>query len=217
MSSRVNSLFFNPGLCLVIAGDGHQISSRLPEVLPAGHRLEIHFHSGIESAESWLNSRPVGTPPLRLALIDLELTGDAGLLWLRRLSGAGAGFPDCVTLALAGTYENLNAALGAGAAGFLRYEDPPARLAEMLGCIDRGEPPVLPSLALMLLAHFRTPKTRECPDDALTARERELLTLIARGLSATEAVHHLGLSPGLLRESIHTIYRKLGVSNQTFR
>ncbi|MBL0405684.1 response regulator transcription factor [Microvirga aerilata] len=52
-------------------------------------------------------------------------------------------------------------------------------------------------------------------ENALTAREREIVSLVAEGLSNKEIARHLGVTDGTVKIHLHNIYRKLDVGNRT--
>ena len=97
-------------------------------------------------------------------------------------------------------------ALRAGASGFLLKDTPPADLLSAIRVVASGESLLAPSVTRRLIAEFvRRPGPAQPPPaglDALTDREREVLTLIARGLSNTELAEHLHRSPATVTTHI---------------
>jgi DNA-binding NarL/FixJ family response regulator len=104
-------------------------------------------------------------------------------------------------------------ALRAGASGFLLKDTPPADLLSAIRVVAAGESLLAPSVTRRLIAEFvRRPGPAQPPPaglDALTEREREVLTLIARGLSNTELAEHLHLSPATVKTHIGHLLAKL--------
>ncbi|MEV0667607.1 response regulator [Actinomadura luteofluorescens] len=104
-------------------------------------------------------------------------------------------------------------ALRAGASGFLLKDTPPADLLSAIRVVASGESLLAPSVTRRLIAEFvRRPGLAQPPPaglDALTDREREVLTLIARGLSNTELAEHLHLSPATVKTHIGHLLAKL--------
>ncbi|MES9542354.1 response regulator [Actinomadura sp. NPDC000600] len=104
-------------------------------------------------------------------------------------------------------------ALRAGASGFLLKDTPPADLLSAIRVVASGESLLAPSVTRRLIAEFvRRPGPAQPPPaglDALTDREREVLTLIARGLSNTELAEHLHLSPATVKTHIGHLLAKL--------
>ncbi|NDU72817.1 response regulator [Actinomadura sp. DSM 109109] len=104
-------------------------------------------------------------------------------------------------------------ALRAGASGFLLKDTPPADLLSAIRVVASGESLLAPSVTRRLIAEFvRRPGPAQPPPtglDALTDREREVLALIARGLSNTELAEHLHLSPATVKTHIGHLLAKL--------
>lgn len=104
-------------------------------------------------------------------------------------------------------------ALRAGASGFLLKDTPPADLLSAIRVVASGESLLAPSVTRRLIAEFvRRPGPAQPPPTGLgtlTDREREVLTLIARGLSNTELAEHLHLSPATVKTHIGHLLAKL--------
>ncbi|WP_131737481.1 response regulator [Actinomadura roseirufa] len=105
------------------------------------------------------------------------------------------------------------AALRAGASGFLLKDTPPADLLSAVRIVAVGESLLAPTVTRRLIAEFvRRPGPAQRPPaglDGLTGREREVLTLIARGLSNAELAEHLRLSPATVKTHIGHLLAKL--------
>ncbi|MFG2006039.1 response regulator [Spirillospora sp. NPDC048911] len=104
-------------------------------------------------------------------------------------------------------------ALRAGASGFLLKDTPPADLLTAIRVVAAGEALLAPTVTRRLIAEFaRRPEpsqqfAREL--DGVTEREREVLTLIARGLSNAELAEHLQLSLATVKTHIGHLLAKL--------
>jgi DNA-binding NarL/FixJ family response regulator len=107
--------------------------------------------------------------------------------------------------------EYVYAALRAGASGFLLKDAPPADLLSAIRVVAAGDALLAPSITRRLIAAFASqppaPTVRGL--GGITEREREVLTLIARGLSNTEIAEHLHLSPATVKTHIGQLLRKL--------
>jgi RNA polymerase sigma factor (sigma-70 family) len=110
------------------------------------------------------------------------------------------------------------AALRAGASGFLLKTAPPARLIEAIRCIHAGEALLAPTITRRLIEAQlnRAQLDRELVRglEALTAREREVLTLIGRGLSNTEIAETLTISEATVKTHINRLFGKLGITDR---
>lgn len=116
-------------------------------------------------------------------------------------------------------------AVKAGASGYLLKGTPADKMVEAIKEVHAGGTVIQPNLARRLLKHFRvgeppssTPEPanqREEPEGKkLSARETEILQLIAKGVSNSEAATMLTLSKATIRTHLEHIYRKLEVTNR---
>ena len=119
-------------------------------------------------------------------------------------------------------------AIRAGASGYLLKGTPAARLVEAIREVHSGGSIIQPQLARRLLRRFKPSSAAEAPTEAaaglpgdpadrrtLSPREREILNLIARGLSNADVAQALSLSRATVRTHLEHIYEKLEVSNRT--
>ncbi|MBL8918745.1 MAG: response regulator transcription factor [Myxococcaceae bacterium] len=127
-------------------------------------------------------------------------------------------------------------AVQAGASGYLLKGTPADKMVEAIKEVAQGGTVIQPSLARRLLKHFRVPEvpsnepapvpSAAVPSSAatglpaepegkkLSARETEILQLIAKGVSNNEAATMLNLSKATIRTHLEHIYRKLEVTNR---
>jgi len=147
-----------------------------------------------------------------LALIDLGLPDGSGLEVLRSLRLVR---PEtiCVVTTVIGEDAHIVAALAAGAQGYLLKEQPPDILSRQLKQAAQGVPALSPSIARRIMEHFRYTGPA-APEDDLTARERDVLGLIGRGMRNIEVAQALDLADSTVASYIKSIYRKLGISSR---
>jgi DNA-binding NarL/FixJ family response regulator len=102
-------------------------------------------------------------------------------------------------------------ALRAGASGFLLKDTPPADLVAAIRVVAAGEALLAPRVTRRLIEEFaRTPASLQVKGlQGVTEREREVLTLIARGLSNNEIAAHLHLSLATVKTHISRLLAKL--------
>ena len=109
-------------------------------------------------------------------------------------------------------------ALRAGAAGFLLKASPPDRLAEAVRVVAAGEALLAPSLTRRLIAaHISRPPPVDGAPAALadlTEREREVLSLVARGLTNDEIAARLVVSPATVKTHVNRVLTKLGLRDR---
>lgn len=153
-----------------------------------------------------------------IVLLDLRLPQTDGLEILRRLRESEE-CPPVVMLTTSDEEQDLVEALRSGASGYLLKDMEPDALVVALRSIEAGETVVAPSLtpALARVVQGREPEPPEgdeSPFDVLTPREREILALLAEGLSNRGIGNNLGISEGTVKVHVKAILRKLSVTSR---
>ena len=101
-------------------------------------------------------------------------------------------------------------AVEAGATGYLLKDTPRERLFPAIQAAARGETVLAPAVATRLVSRMRRPAT-----EALTAREVEVLELVARGASNADIAAALFISEATVKTHLVHAFGKLGVSDRT--
>jgi len=161
-----------------------------------------------------------------LALIDLNLPDGNGIDVIRDIV-ARTPTTYCVVATIFDDDQHLFSALRAGAQGYLLKEQPKAQFIKNLAGLLHGEPPLSPPIARKILRHFQAMSpagTRdtdeeiapEAPQESieLSTREREILTLVAKGLKRNEIAPMLDISPHTVASHLKNIYHKLNVTTR---
>jgi DNA-binding NarL/FixJ family response regulator len=152
-----------------------------------------------------------------VVLMDVRMPGTDGLTATARLT-AEPGAPKVIVLTTYDLDEPLYAALRAGASGFLLKDVRPADLVEAVRIVARGDALLAPSVTRRLLDRFvttdLTPPAVDGVLSSLTDREREVLTLVARGASNAEIASQLVVGETTVKSHVSAILRKLGVRDR---
>ncbi|GAA3115757.1 response regulator transcription factor [Planomonospora alba] len=136
-----------------------------------------------------------------------------------RLICAAEGGPRVLILTTFDLDEYVFAALRAGASGFLLKDVPPAELVSAIRAVHGGDAVVAPSATRRLLERFAVHLPSPGGADpaavsGLTAREREVLVLVARGLSNTEIAGRLELAEATVKTHLGRVLAKLGLRDR---
>jgi NarL family two-component system response regulator LiaR len=106
-------------------------------------------------------------------------------------------------------------AVRAGAAGYLLKDVQPAELVRAIRMADRGEALLHPAVAARVLRELAGDGVRAERHDLLTARELEVLALLARGLANKAIAFELGCAEKTVKTHVGNILGKLGLSDRT--
>lgn len=151
-----------------------------------------------------------------LAVVDLRMAPLDGLRLLRRLRDTGCEVP-VVILTMSDSRDDLAAALRMGARGYLLKDMDPKDVIDAIARAARGEFVVAPAMAAKLAGLLQDGQQREergTSLDQLTAREREILSYVARGLSNKAIAKLLGISHDTVKLHVRHILSKLGFSSR---
>ncbi|MFI7061539.1 response regulator [Kribbella sp. NPDC050124] len=161
---------------------------------------------GVEAVELARRERP------DVVLMDVRMPRLDGIEATRQLCSEDAGVRVLI-LTMFDLDDSVYAALRAGASGFLLKDVPPTELLQAIKVVAAGEGLLAPSITRRLIAEFaRLAEPGQTPLhglDGVTEREREVLSLIARGLSNKEICDHLHVGHGTVKTHIGHLLAKL--------
>jgi DNA-binding NarL/FixJ family response regulator len=143
-------------------------------------------------------------------ILDIAMPG-GGLAAAGRIASACPA-TRIVMLTVSEDEDDLLAAVKAGASGYVLKGAGGGELAGVIRSIVAGDVYVPPALAWGMLRELRAP--RSGPYDELTDREREVLQLVAEGLSNQEVAHRLGLAEKTIKHYMTNILGKLQVRSR---
>lgn len=149
-----------------------------------------------------------------LILMDIYMPRMDGLA-ATRLIKSQLPYVRIVILTISETDHNLFEALKAGAQGYLIKTIEPAELYEMVRRASRGEAPLSSHLAAKVVDEFGRLAREGQQADGLTPREREVLSLVARGATNKEIAVAFHISENTVRNHLRNILEKLHLQNRT--
>jgi DNA-binding NarL/FixJ family response regulator len=187
-----------------------------------GFRMILESEEGIEVVgEADDGERAVReTERLRpdVVVMDIQMPGRDGVAATREILRRLADPPRVLVVTTFDIDEYVYEALRAGASGFLLKNSPPEELARAIRVVSAGESLLSPSVTRRLIEDIATrPRTPAAPAPAigeLTSREREVLILVARGLSNAEIAERLVVSIGTVKTHVARLLMKLGLRDR---
>ncbi|MEV6303929.1 response regulator transcription factor [Actinoplanes sp. NPDC051861] len=159
--------------------------------------------SGVEGVASALSLRP------DIVLMDLRMPGGDGVEATAEILAASSE----IRVMILTTYESdrdILRAIEAGASGYLLKDATPTELADAVRAASRGETVLAPSVASTLVRQVRSPAP-----PALSARETEVLKLVAAGLTNAEIGKRLFISEATVKTHLLRVFNKLDVTDRT--
>jgi len=151
-----------------------------------------------------------------VVLMDVRMPVMDGVEATKRITEAGTA--KVLVMTTFDMDEYALSALRNGASGFLLKDTPPNDLVSALRAVASGDAVVSPSVTKRLLSRFLGESGGELRDaavlDVLTEREREVLVLIAKGLSNTEIARKLFLSEATVKTHVGRILAKLEIRDR---
>jgi len=196
---------------VLVADDQSMVRAGFRMLLSGEDDIEVvaEASNGIEAVEKAARFAPT------VVLMDIRMPELDGLEATRRILAAD---PEARVLVLT-TFdldEYVYEALRAGASGFVLKDDPPEQLLEAVRTVASGEALLSPAITKRVIREF-TRMARPSPPkelDDLSAREREVLRLIALGLSNAQIGQELFISETTVKTHVTHILSKLGLRDR---
>jgi len=153
-----------------------------------------------------------------VVLMDIRMPGMDGLEATRQITRSPTATPKVVMLTTFDLDDYVYEALRAGASGFLLKDSPRHDLIAAVRAAAAGDALLAPSVTRRLIEAFarRPPETSPSPSQlsSLTARERDVLLLLARGRSNAEIAEILFVSEATVKTHVGNLLAKLGLRDR---
>jgi DNA-binding NarL/FixJ family response regulator len=196
---------------LLIVDDQALVRSGLRKLLESEADFDVVGEAGDGEQAVWSAARLKPD----LVLMDIRMPVMDGLEATARIMG-GPDPPRVLVLTTYDLDEYVYRALRAGASGFLLKDAPPEQFIEGVRVVVRGDALLAPQVTKRLLAEFllRPEAIADPRLEQLTAREREVLSLVARGLSNREIAADLGIGETTVRTHVGNVLAKLDLRDR---
>lgn len=199
---------------VVIADDQTLVRGGLRLIVEAQDDMQVvgEAGTGIDAVRQARELEP------DVMLMDIRMPDLDGIAATREIAAHG---PTGVRILILTTFDEdelVYEAMRAGASGFLLKSAPPARLAEGIRIVASDEALLAPSITRRLIEDLvrRPPPSLTIPEalSELTERERDVLTLVARGLSNAEIAAELVITQATVKTHVNRLLSKLDLRDR---
>jgi DNA-binding NarL/FixJ family response regulator len=193
-------------LRVMVVDDHAVVRQGLTALLAASPEIQLvaQASGGAEVAAMAVASKP------QVILMDLSMPEVDGVEATRRVLEA---IPQVKVIMLTSFSEpeHVNAALDAGAVGYLLKDAPPEEIVRALIAAGRGEAPFSPRASKALLQR----RAQGRPAEDLTPRERQVLELLGQGLANKQIARKLNIKEKTVKAHLTSVFQRIGVSDRT--
>jgi len=194
----------------ILIADDHAIVRRgLRTLIASEEGMEVvgEADDGVEAVRLALALAP------DVILMDMVMPGQSGLEAIEALQAEGCAARILVLTSFAED-EQIFPAIKAGALGYLLKDSSPDELLQAICDVHRGEPSLDPGVALRLMRELGRPSDLPPAEEPLSAREVDVLRLVARGMSNQEIGEALVISERTVANHVGNILGKLHLANR---
>jgi len=195
---------------IAIVEDNKVIRESLMEFVQADAECECVYVCA--TAEEALKGIPKYQP--EIVLMDIQLPDISGIECTARLKQLMPSVQIIIVTVYEDT-ERIYKALRAGACGYLLKRCTPEELVSAIHEVRQGGAPMSREIARKVIASFQDPLISAAEVEGLSAREREILELLAAGFPNKQIAARVGLTDGTVRWHLRHVYHKLHVRSRT--
>lgn len=168
--------------------------------------------ASFSNAEDALSKLPSLQPDI--TIMDINLPGMTGIDCLRQVRSSCPS-TQFMMFTIYEDSEQVFEALEAGASGYLLKNTRAEKIIAAIKELNEGGAPMTAGIARRVVHSFQKQQIISDERANLSAREKDVLNLLAKGLLYKEISQKLGIGFGTVRQHIHNIYEKLHVQNKT--
>ncbi|MDQ6948790.1 MAG: response regulator transcription factor [Actinomycetota bacterium] len=190
---------------LLLADDHPVVRAGLRAVLES--ELDIRVVDEVSTAEAAVARTQ--TEDIDVVLMDLQFGPGMGGSAATKVITGRSGAPRVIVLTTYDTEADIIAAVEAGACGYLLQDAPAEELVAAVRAAAAGQSALAPAVTERLIERMRTPGT------SLSARETEVLALVAEGLANQQIAQQLFVSQATIKSHLVHIFTKLGADSRT--
>jgi DNA-binding NarL/FixJ family response regulator len=199
----------SPQKTLIIVEDNRRLRDQMVSIVSASP--DIRCVAALASAEEALEQIPRFAPDV--VLMDIQLPVLSGIECVAQLKRT---LPDLyiIMVTVHEDSDRIFDALRAGANGYLVKSDPPDQLLDAIRNVHGGGAPMSSQIARKVVHFFHAPPPSQHDKEILTAREQQVLGLLATGLLYKEIADKLDISVETVRTHVRNICQKMHVRNR---